>query len=179
MKPTPQELIKHEQALGLLNYGMYIVSSHAQDKKNGQIINVASQVTAEPMQVVICLNKQNLTHDYITQSGVFGLSILEQSTPFKVIGTWGFKSGRDVDKFKEAGHREGKTGVPLLIDHTLATLECEVVSCCDANTHSLFLGRVVGGEVLREGVALTYDYYRHVIKGKASKNAPTFRTQGH
>lgn len=173
----PQDLIRHEQALSKLSYGLYIVSANDGEKKNGQIINVASQITAEPMQMVICLNKQNLTYDYIVKRGFFGLSILQQETPFKLIGTWGFKSGRDIDKFSDVEHSIGKTGVPLLTECTLATLECEVVSECDAQTHSLILGKVVNGEVLHEGPALTYDYYRNVIKGKASKNAPTFRTQ--
>lgn len=173
----PQDLIRHEQVLSKLSYGLYIVSSHDGEKKNGQIVNVASQVTAEPLQMVICLNKLNLTYDYIMKSGIFGLSVLQQETPFKLIGTWGFKSGREVNKFADVEYCQGKTGVPLLTECAVATLECEVVSQCDANTHTLILGKVVNGEILKEGPVLTYDYYRNVIKGKASKNAPTFRTQ--
>jgi ferric-chelate reductase [NAD(P)H] len=178
IKSIAQDRADHEQALNKLSYGMYVVSSQDQGKKNGQIINVASQVTAEPLQVLICLNKQNLTYAYVEKSGIFGLSILAQDTPFKMIGTWGFKSGREMDKFQDAAYTLGRTGVPLLTEHTLAILECEVVSQSDAGTHSLFLGRVLGGEVLSAGTALTYDYYRNVIKGRASKNAPTFRTSG-
>lgn len=158
-----------------LSYGLYVVTSRLGDKLNGQIANTVFQVTAEPPQVAVSISKENLTHEYISASRLFGVSILDQSTPMKFIGLFGFKSGRDVDKLSEVAHREGTTGCPLVTDNTLSAMEVRVTDQVDAGTHTIFVGEVVGGEVLREGTPLTYAYYYDQKKGKTAKNAPTYR----
>lgn len=87
------------KALHKLSYGMYIVSSKSGEKFNGQIANTVFQVTSEPPTVAVSINKQNLTHDFIEESKVFNVSILSEEAPFTFIGHFGFKSGRDMDKF--------------------------------------------------------------------------------
>jgi len=86
-------------ALYKISYGLYIVNSIRGDHLNGQIANTICQVTAEPIQVSVTLNKLNLTHAYVMESGVFSASILSQTAPMSLIGTFGFKSGRDLNKF--------------------------------------------------------------------------------
>ncbi|MDI3524635.1 flavin reductase family protein, partial [Kosmotoga sp.] len=87
------------EALFKVTYGMYVITSKTNEKKNGQIANVVFQVVAEPPTIAICINKQNLTHDFIQESRVFGVSVLSQDTPLKLIGHFGFRSGRELDKF--------------------------------------------------------------------------------
>jgi ferric-chelate reductase [NAD(P)H] len=164
-----------DKALWNMSYGLYVLTARNGEKKNGQIINVAVQVTVEPMRLAVCISKENLTYEYIRQDRVFGLSVLEQDTPFTFIGTWGFKSGRTTDKFREVNFKQGVAGTPLLLDHALSVIECKVVDTIDVGTHVLFVGEVIGTEVLKTGPALTYEYYHKVIKGKAPKNAPTYR----
>ncbi|MCX8095527.1 MAG: flavin reductase family protein [Caldisericia bacterium] len=162
-------------ALFKINYGLYIVSSKKDDKYNGQIANAVIQVTAEPPKIAVCLNKNNLTHEYIESSGVFSVSILSKETPLTLIGLFGFKSGRDVDKFKETNFEIGeKTGVPIVKDFTVAYIECKVVDKFDVGTHSIFVGEVLNCGKFNDDEPMTYAYYHEVKKGKASKNAPTF-----
>lgn len=163
------------QCLFNLTYGMYVVTSCANGKANGQIANVVVQVTAEPARIAVVLNKENLTHDYVSRGGVFGVSVLARETPATFVGLFGFKSGRDVDKLAEVEHKEGAGGCPIVTENALATVEAKVVDRLDVGTHTIFVGDVVAGEVLREGEPLTYAYYRETKKGKAPKAAPTFR----
>jgi len=164
-----------KNALGSINYGIYIVSSLNKGKYNGQIVNTVFQVSAEPPCVAVCLNKKNLTHEYIKASKVFSVSILEKDTPMTYIGKFGFKSGRDIDKFADTKNKIGKTGAPIVLDYALGDFECEVISETDAATHTIFLGKVVADEILSEGKeALTYEYYRQVKKGKSPSTAPTY-----
>ena len=88
-------------ALNLCSYGLYILTSKKGDRLNGQIVNTVFQVAAEPPTFAVSVNKQNLTHEYISESKVFVASILSTEAPMTLIGKWGFKSGRDTDKFKE------------------------------------------------------------------------------
>jgi len=157
-----------------LSYGLYIVSSKNGDKHNGQIVNTVMQVTSEPIKILICINKDNLTCQNIKESGVFSVSILDQNTPMEFIGLFGFKSGRDIDKFKNIDHKIGQTGTPIVTANTLGYLECEVVGEMDAGTHVAFIGKLIDSQTLQTGEPLTYAYYHQVKKGKASKNAPTY-----
>jgi ferric-chelate reductase [NAD(P)H] len=122
-----------------LSYGLYIVTSRDNDRVNGQIINTAIQVTSEPARVAIIINKKNLTHDFITKSGVFTVSVLEESTPLTFIGPFGFRSGREVDKLAKVKFRTGITGAPLVIEHALSVLEAKVIEQIDLGSHTIFI----------------------------------------
>lgn len=39
-----------------------MVSTKDRDKINGQISNIVMQVTSEPQQIAVCINKENLFH---------------------------------------------------------------------------------------------------------------------
>jgi len=157
-----------------ISYGVYIITSMDGDKKNGQIITTAFQVTSEPPRVAVCVNKETLTHEYITKSKKVGISVLEQDVPMIFIGTWGFKSGRNIDKFKDTNYKVGITGVPLVTDYTLSVMEVDVKLIQDVGTHTLFIGDVVNSEVIKDGTKLTYEYYQKEKKGKSPKAAPTY-----
>jgi flavin reductase (DIM6/NTAB) family NADH-FMN oxidoreductase RutF/rubredoxin len=162
------------KALHQISYGLYLISSSKGGKFNGQIANTLFQVTSEPLTVAVCINKQNLTHSFIRDSHVLVASILSQDTPLRFIGDFGFRSGRDVDKFDQVNYRIGKTGAPIVLDHALAYMEAEIINEMDAGTHSIFLGKLVEAEILSSGVPMTYAYYHEVKRGSTPKAAPTF-----
>ena len=162
------------QCLYNLTYGLYVVTACADGKDNGQIANTVFQVTADPARIAVALNKENLTHEYVSRGGVFGVSVLAEETPMTFIGLFGFKSGRGVDKLARVEHKKGASGCPLVTENALVVMEARVVSSLDVGTHTIFVGDVVAGEVLRDGEPLTYAYYRDTKKGKAPKTAPTY-----
>ena len=69
------------KALHMISYGLYVIGSKKGDKINAQIGNTVVQVSSEPPIISVCINKGNLTHEYIQDSGVFTASILAQDTP--------------------------------------------------------------------------------------------------
>lgn len=157
-----------------ISYGIYIVSSKKKDRKNGQIANTVFQTTSEPATIAVCINKKNLTHEFIAESKVFAVSVLEQETDMKFIGRFGFKSGRDEDKFQGINYKIGITGSPIIMENTLAYMEAEVVTEIDVGTHTLFVGKILEAENIKKGKPLTYDYYHQIKKGISPKNAPTY-----
>ena len=161
------------KALFQLSYGLYIVGSCRNVVYNGQIANAVMQITAEPICVTTCLHKNNLTTEFIRESGVFSVSVLAQEVPMTFIGQFGFKCGRNLDKFCNVQHREGPTGAPYVLDWTLSSLDARVINAVDVHTHILFVGEVVGAAVIREGTPLTYADYHHIKKGKSHQNSPT------
>ena len=165
------------RTLHKIPYGLYVVCSKKNEKINGQIANAVFQVTAEPQTIAISINKQNLTHEYIQDSRVFSISILCKSTPMTFIGRFGFKSGRDVDKFKDISYKTGKTGAPIVLDHSFAYIEANVVNSISIGTHTIFIGEVVDAEILKEDTAMTYEYYHEVKGGISPKTAPTYSAE--
>ncbi|MCD4657636.1 MAG: flavin reductase [Planctomycetes bacterium] len=164
------------QSLFCIQYGMYVVSSLKDDKNNGQIANVVFQVQDHPFKIAVCISKRNLTYEYIKVSGIFGVSILEVETLMELIGIFGFRSGRDINKFKDYRFDLGVNGCPLLIENTLSIIEAEVVDSMDLGSHVLFVGEVVCSKMIKDGSAMTYEYYHKVKKGITHGNAPTYQS---
>jgi ferric-chelate reductase [NAD(P)H] len=157
-----------------LSYGLYIVTSLDGDRLNGQIVNTVIQVTSDPARVAVIVNKQNLTHEFISKSRLFGVSVLDESAPMTFLGPFGFRSGRDVDKLSQVQFKIGVTGCPLVLEHALSVLEAKVIDQIDLGTHTIFVGDVVNSEVIKDGRPLTYQYYHENLKGKSPPNAPTY-----
>ena len=162
------------RTLHKISYGLYIICSKNEEKINGQIANALFQVTSEPPTIAISINKKNLTHEFIEKSKVFTVSVLSEETSMKLIGTFGFKSGIDTEKFEGIRYKLGKDKVPIVLDNTLACIEAKVIDKIDVGTHTIFIGRVEDAEILSEDKPMTYEYYHKVKGGVSPKTAPTY-----
>jgi len=162
------------KTLHKVSYGLYIITSRKDDKINGQIANVLFQITSQPPRVAISINKKNLTYEYIKKSKVFAASILSVNTPMTLIGNFGFKSGRNIDKFQNINYKIGKTNSPIVKDGAIAFVEGNIIESIECGTHTIFIADVVDADVLTDEEPMTYAYY-HVCKGGVSpKTAPTY-----
>lgn len=158
-----------------ISYGLYIVSSGNKEKGNGFISNTVFQVTSEPPRFTVCCNKDNYTCEFINQYKVFSVSVLGQDASSEIIGKFGYKSGRETDKMSGNNIIYGQTGVPIVLNDSIAFLECKVIQTFDVGTHLLFIGDVVDAQIIDETQPpLTYAYYREIKKGISPKNAPTY-----
>lgn len=155
-----------------LSYGMYAVTSVANNKAQGCIANCAVQITSEPATFAVSINHDNYTNECIKNSGKFAISVLAVDCDPALIGLLGFKSGRDVDKFASIAYRT-VLGLPVIAD-SIGYIVCEVIDTMETSTHTVFLGRLMESETLDDREPMTYEYYHRVIKGSSPKNAPTY-----
>jgi flavin reductase (DIM6/NTAB) family NADH-FMN oxidoreductase RutF/rubredoxin len=162
------------RTLHKISYGLYVVSSKKGEKFNGQIANTVFQVTSEPPIIAVSINKQNLTHEFIQESKLFTVSILSKETPMNFIGRFGFKCGRDFDKFEDIKYKVGVSGAPVVIENAIGYLECQVIGSLDVGTHTIFIGKVVDAEIIKDDDPMTYEYYHEIKGGKSPKTAPTY-----
>lgn len=162
------------KALRSCSYGLYLISSRKGDGLNGQIANTVVPVTSDTPTIAVVINRQNLTHEFISESQAFAVSVLAQDTPLSFIGQFGFHSGREVDKFKNVNHKLGQTKSPIVLDNSLAYLEAKVINRLDVGTHTIFVGEIVGADVLRDGEPMTYAYYHQVKRGTTPRTAPSY-----
>lgn len=157
---TAEEKEAAKKAIYKISYGLYVVGAPKEGKINAQVCNTAFQITSDPMRVAIGINKGNLTAEHIQASGVFSINILGMES-HALVRRFGYRSGREFDKFKGIKYTTGKTGAPLL-DDCLAYLDCRVMQdkIVDCGTHWLFVADVVGGKLHNNADPMTYDYYR-------------------
>jgi ferric-chelate reductase [NAD(P)H] len=162
------------EALHKISYGVYIVSSMMDGRFNGQVVTALFQVTSEPPRLGVSINRNNLTWEFIKKSRVFAVSVLCEATPLTFIGRFGFKSGRDIDKFAGLNYKIGETGAPVVLDNAVACMEVRVTQELDVGTHTLFIGEVVAADMLTNEACLTYEQYHEVKQGKTPKAAATY-----
>jgi flavin reductase (DIM6/NTAB) family NADH-FMN oxidoreductase RutF len=143
-----------------VTYGLYIISSIDGERANGQICNTLFQITSDPPCVAIGINHKNLTHEFIEKSGAFAASILGLNDQ-RMVRRFGYRSGREFDKFKGVPVIRKRTGCPIY-ENAIGYLECSMLEgkTVDAGTHSIFLGEIVGGARFRDEDPMTYAYYQ-------------------
>ena len=155
------------QALFQVTHGLYILTARSDHRINGQCLDALMQVTNAPPRMAIGVGKKSLTHEMITESGRFAVSVLDRESEASgdVIRRFGFQSGRDADKFDGFPHETTEHGIPYL-PNAVAIYECTVIPemTVDLGTHSLFVASVDRAGTRDGGEPLTYNEYRKRIR---------------
>ena len=153
-----------------IGYGLYVLTANEGEKDNGCIINTVMQVTSDPLQIAIAVNKKNYTNEMIQRTKKFNVSILSESSKFEIFKHFGFQSGRDVDKFASFyDTKRSPNGVLYITQNTNSYMSAYVKQEIDLGTHTLFIAQLVAAEILSEEATVTYTYYQNNIKPKPQK----------
>lgn len=156
-----------KNAMYQISYGLFVVTAALDGKDNGCITNTLAQVTSEPNRVSLTVNKSNLTHDMIAESGSFTASVISTEADFALFQRFGFQSGRDADKFVGfADCRRAASGEMVITAGTNASISAKVCQTVDLGTHTMFLADVTDAEMLSDAPSATYAYYLSNIKAK-------------
>ncbi|MBR6793529.1 MAG: flavin reductase [Clostridia bacterium] len=151
-------------ALFKIGYGLYVVTCREGEKDNGLIVNTVSQLTDNPVQVAVTVNKSNYSHGMIERTGKLNVNCLSVEAPFKVFEAFGFRSGRDVDKFADCNPNRSENGLVVLPRYINAWLSLEVERYVDLGTHGMFICRVTEEKVVADTESMTYAYYHASVK---------------
>ena len=159
-----------KKAMYHLTYGLFVLTSRLGEKDNGCIINTAGQVTSTPNRISITVNKDNLTHDLVKESGKFNISILSERADFDIFKHFGFQSGRETDKFDGyAACKRSENGLYYITEGTNAYISGTVEQAIDLGSHTMFIASVDDMEVLASEPSASYAYYQSSIKPKPEK----------
>ncbi len=154
-------------ALFKIGYGLYVLTCNEHGKDNGCIVNTVMQVTSNPCQIAVCVNKNNFTTGMIQNTKKFNISILTEGTDFDVFKNFGYQSGRNVEKFASfTDVKRSPNGIYYISQNTNAYLSAYVHQEIDLGSHIMFIAELVEAEVLSQALTLTYDYYQKYIKPK-------------
>lgn len=166
-----------ENALNYITYGMYALTFKENEKLGGCIINTFSQVTSQDEIISINLNKNNYSNEAIKRTKRFAINILSENVERNIIANFGFRTSRDNNKFQDVDYFL-EDDLPILSKGINAYIICEIIDVIDVNTHDIIIAKVINKKCCEESAKpMTYKYYHEVIKGKAPKNAPTYREE--
>ena len=149
----------NREALFRLTHGMYLLTAHTVTD-NGCIVDAVMQITAEPEQILVGVQKKSLTHDMIVKQGHFCLSPLTEVVPDEIIARFGFSSGRDRRKFDDTEGFERGAFSLMYPTFASAALFCRVTQSADYKTHTLFTAEVEDSILLSQAPIMTYNSYR-------------------
>lgn len=157
-------------ALFKIGYGLYVVTSNDGKKDNGLIVNTVTQVTNTPNRVAVTINKDNYSHHVIKQTGKMNVNCLSVEAPFSVFENFGFRSGRNTDKFVDIVPFRSNNGLAFLPRYINAFMSLEVEQYVDLGTHGMFICNVTEARVIDTKETMTYTYYLENVKPKPSED---------
>ena len=153
-------------ALFRIGYGLYVVTSNDGRKDNGLIVNTVTQVTNTPNRVAVTINKENYSHHTIKQTGRMNVNCLSVEAPFHVFETFGFQSGRNVNKFENCSPFRSDNGLIFLPKYINAFMSLKVEQYVDLDTHGMFICSITEARVISDVETMTYTYYQENVKPK-------------
>ncbi len=155
-------------ALFNIGYGLYVVTSNDGTRDNGLIVNTVSQVTNTPNRIAVTINKENYSHHVIKKTGKMNLNCLSEDAPFSIFETFGFQSGRIVDKFLSGGITPlySDNGLAFLPKYINSFMSLKVEQYFDMGTHGMFICSITESRVISKVPTMTYTYYQNNVKPK-------------
>lgn len=157
------------KALFKLSYGVFVLTSKSGEKVNACITNTCIQAANDPVRIAVSVLNSNLTCDYIKDSGVFSVSVLDKTCIFDTVKHFGMQSGRNANKFEGVKMPLDLNGVPYMAWSTCAVLSANVTESIDLGTHTLFIAEVNDMKVMSDEEPLTYADYHKDLKPKPQK----------
>ena len=131
------------RVLWTMPYGLYVLGSRADSRRNGMTINWVTQVSFDPKLVVASVEQGSLTHELVDAAGVFTLNLIAREDRALVR-----KFTKPVEVDEQAGTLNGfpfhdaLSGAPVL-DQAVAYIDCAVRHAHEVGGHTLFVGEVV------------------------------------
>lgn len=120
-----------------------IITTRHGDERAGLTATAVCSVTADPPQLMVCLNRNVRAYELVVNSRALNVNVLAADQIGLAQRFAGMvKDVRGTDRFLEGGWEDGMTGAPVLRD-ALVSFECRVAEIIPASTHGMFLCDVV------------------------------------
>jgi flavin reductase (DIM6/NTAB) family NADH-FMN oxidoreductase RutF len=153
MEPT-LDSEKLRAAMRAWSAGVAVVTAAHQGRQHGATVNSFTSISLEPAMLTVTLQKSAHTHEAVSKSRAFGLTILstEQS---KISDLFAGKIAGVENRFAGLQTQTLVTGSPLLLGG-LAWLDCRVVETFEAGNSTLFIAEALAAQNLDDGQPLIY-----------------------
>ena len=149
---TDKRPIERRLAARLLQPGsLALVTSLFRSQHNVMTAAWLMPIGTDPMLIGLAINPERLTHEFVSRSEIFGLSIPTIDL-LNAVHRCGIESGRDRDKFVSA-HLTPMDAIEIdvpLVEECVAHIECGVIERLSLTDHDLFIGEVLAASAIDE-----------------------------
>lgn len=147
--------MKNKKITRKITLGMYVLTT----KDGGCIVDAVSQISAgdNPL-IAVSVMKNNYTNELLKKHKKFALSVLDKEVNGEIIKTFGFNSSRDINKFENIKTEEIE-GIKVIND-SLGYMICDVIDMIENETHTLFIGKLIEGDMFKDAEPMSYNYYQ-------------------
>lgn len=147
--------MKNKKITRKITQGMYILTTN----NGGCVVDAVSQISSgdNPL-IAVSVMKSNYTNELMKNNNKFCLSVLGKNVNGEIIKTFGYNSTRDIDKFKDVEFN--LVDDQKVIKDSLGYMICEKIDSIDNDTHTLFIGKLVGCDVFSNEEAMSYQYFQ-------------------
>ncbi len=144
--------IEAEQFTDLLSKfatGVTVVTVQEGNAIHGLTVNAFSSVSLEPPLVLICIERDTRTKEYLERGIGFTISILSETQ--EDLSRKFARPGMDMaERLRNESYTTHEQGGPHF-DDSLAWMNCEQENQVNAGDHTIYIGRVIGGNTENPG----------------------------
>lgn len=120
-----------------------LITTVHRGERGGLTATAVCSVSAEPPQLLACVNKSAGCHDAIAASGIFCVNVLAPQHEELARRYAGMRGVEGDERFRDGGDwRQLSTGAPVL-GGCPVSFDCRVVQQMEAGTHTIYLGHIV------------------------------------
>jgi flavin reductase (DIM6/NTAB) family NADH-FMN oxidoreductase RutF len=152
---------EYRRLIGCFATGVTVITAARGEEVRGMTANAVTSLSLEPLLLLICVDKRTVTHQFLEEAQHFAVNILAEDQE-QVSRALASRDSEDARRLIGYRYRSGQTGAPILED-CLAYVECRITEVLEGGDHSIFIGEVEAGDVLREVPPLLF------FRGKYSR----------
>ena len=145
---------EYRRLIGCFATGVTVITAARGEEVRGMTANAVTSVSLEPLLLLVCVDKNTITHQFMEESSAFAVNILadDQEQISRALAT---RDSEDARRLIGYAYHPGQMGSPIL-DGCLAYLECRVTEIFPGGDHSIFIGQVEDGGLLRDTQPLLF-----------------------
>lgn len=134
--------------------GVTVVTAIHEGQKHGMTVNSFTSISLNPALITVSLQQNTRTHEFVSKSKAFGLTILSTEQT-EVSNLFAGRMPEVEDRFADLQTETLVTGSPLIAGG-LSWMDCRVVQTYDAGMNTLFIAEVVAARGTGSGDPLIY-----------------------
>ncbi len=140
--PVPPKVFRN--TLAKFCTGVTIITTTNQDGLHGLTVNSFTSVSLDPPLILICIQKNGLSHSTLCECEDFVVNILSKEQK-ELSDRFANPALDSEERFRDLNFRLSENGLPILAGN-LGHLECRVVNQFEGGDHTIFMGQVENGD---------------------------------
>ncbi len=144
----------YRSLIGRFATGVTVITTNVRGRLHGMTANAVCSLSLDPLQLLVCVDRESNCYRQMLQAEVFGLSILAADQE-EISNLFARTTAPAEGSLLGVGYRVGRLDEPL-IENALAHIECRVAERLEGGDHIIVIGDVVAGKQVRDAEPLLF-----------------------